>query len=252
LPAHDVCKAPGKRRTLIIATKDLALARKANGTFDPKAFLATVDHGRTITKYAKDAIVFAQAGPADSVFYIQKGRIKIVVESEQGKEAVVAILGAGEFFGEGCLIGQPLRLATARAMAESEVMRVGKAEMIRVLHAEPSFGGLFTAHLLTRNSRVEAAASSARGAQPIGEHFQFCAAEEPNHEPFHSHRCRAGAGTRVRMDNGTQLDMLAIDDSQTPLQIDRGRIDIKTFTLDTQTPYQVVTPRGTITLLSDT
>jgi CRP-like cAMP-binding protein len=79
-----------------------------------------------------------------------------VVESEQGKEAVVAVLGPEEFFGEGCLIGQPLRLVTARAMVESEVMRVGKAEMIRVLHDEPSFGELFTAHLLMRNSRVEA------------------------------------------------------------------------------------------------
>ena len=132
------------------------MAKKAKVTFDSKAFLATVSHGRTITKYAKDAVIFPQAGPADSVFYVQKGRIKIVVESEQGKEAVIALLGAGEFFGEGCLIGQPLRLATARAMAESEVMRVGKREMIRVLHAEPSFGALFTAHLLTRNSRIEA------------------------------------------------------------------------------------------------
>ncbi len=132
------------------------MAKKATTIFDPKAFLATVNHGRTISKYAKDAIVFAQAGPADAVFYVQSGRIKLVVESEQGKEAVVALLGPGEFFGEGCLIGQPLRLATARAMAESEVMRVGKAEMIRVLHSEPSFGELFTAHLLTRNSRVEA------------------------------------------------------------------------------------------------
>jgi CRP/FNR family transcriptional regulator, cyclic AMP receptor protein len=78
-----------------------------------------------------------------------------VVASKQGKEAVVAILGPGDFFGEGCLIGQPLRLSTARAMVESEVMRVSKGEMIRVLHAEPAFGELFTAHLLTRNSRVE-------------------------------------------------------------------------------------------------
>jgi CRP-like cAMP-binding protein len=93
---------------------------------------------------------------ADAVFYIQKGRVKLVVESEQGKEAIVAIIGPEEFFGEGCLAGQPLRLATARAMVESEIMRVGKAEMIRVLHDEPSFGELFTSHLLTRNSRVEA------------------------------------------------------------------------------------------------
>jgi CRP-like cAMP-binding protein len=136
--------------------KQPAAAKKAKATFDPKAFLATVNHGRTIEKYAKGAVVFAQGGRADAVFFAQKGRIKIVVESERGKEAVVAILGQGEFFGEGCLIGQPSRLATATAMIESEVMRVGKAEMIRVLHAEPSFGELFMAHLLTRNSRVEA------------------------------------------------------------------------------------------------
>jgi CRP-like cAMP-binding protein len=132
------------------------MAKKVASAFDPKAFLATVNHGRKVSKYAKNAVVFQQGGPADAVFYIQKGRIKLVVESEQGKEAVVAILGPDEFFGEGCLIGQPLRLATARAMVESEVMRVGKAEMIRVLHEEPAFGELFIAHLLTRESRVEA------------------------------------------------------------------------------------------------
>jgi CRP-like cAMP-binding protein len=132
------------------------MAKKAVSAFDPKTFLATVNHGRTITKYARNALIFAQASAADAVFYIQKGRIKLVVESEQGKEAVVAVLGPEEFFGEGCLIGQPSRLATAKAMADSEIMRVGKAEMIRVLHDEPSFGELFTAHLLIRNSHVEA------------------------------------------------------------------------------------------------
>ena len=130
------------------------MARKAK-TFDPKTFLATVNHGRTVSTYARDAVIFQQAGSADAVFYIRKGRIKIVVASQQGKEAVVAVLGPDEFFGEGCLIGQPLRLATARAMVESEILRVGKAEMIRVLHDEPAFGELFIAHLLTRNSRVE-------------------------------------------------------------------------------------------------
>jgi CRP/FNR family cyclic AMP-dependent transcriptional regulator len=131
--------------------------KSGNGriAFDPKTFLATVNHGRTVTEYRQGDVVFLQASPADSVFYIQKGRIKIVVASKQGKEAVVALLGPGEFFGEGCLIGQPLRLSTARAMVASEVTRVTKAEMIRVLHAEPAFGELFTAHLLTRNSRVE-------------------------------------------------------------------------------------------------
>lgn len=131
------------------------MAKKAHPTFDPKAFLATVSHGRSVATYPKGGAIFLQSSPADAVFYIQKGKIKIVVASKQGKEAVVALLGPGDFLGEGCLIGQPLRLSTARAMVESEVMRVGKTEMMRVLHAEPSFGELFIAHLLTRNSRVE-------------------------------------------------------------------------------------------------
>jgi CRP-like cAMP-binding protein len=131
------------------------MAKNAKLTFDPKAFLATVNHGRTVAEYRKDAVVYRQATAADAVFYIQKGKIKITVASKQGKEAVIAILGPDEFFGEGCLIGQELRLATAKAMVVSEVMRVGKAEMIRVLHDEPTFGELFIAHLLTRNSRVE-------------------------------------------------------------------------------------------------
>src|ERR1700750_2931617 len=131
------------------------MARKYKTAFDPKVFLATVNHGRTVSTYRRAAVVFQQASPADAVFYIRKGRIKIVVASQQGKEAVVAVLGAGEFFGEGCLIGQPLRLATAKAMGDSEVMRVGKTEMIRVLHQEPAFGALFSTHLLSRNSRAE-------------------------------------------------------------------------------------------------
>jgi CRP/FNR family cyclic AMP-dependent transcriptional regulator len=126
-----------------------------NPTFDSKMFLATIDGGRTISSYAKNAIIFSQGDRADAVFYIQRGKVKIVVTSEQGKEAVVGILGVDEFLGEGCLIGQPLRLATATAMTESTVMRVEKAEMIRVLHEEPGFGEMFTAHLLTRKSRVE-------------------------------------------------------------------------------------------------
>src|SRR6202795_4264557 len=99
-------------------------AGSGRAAFDPKTFLATVNHGRTVTDYRQGDVVFLQASPADAVFYIQKGKIKIVVASKQGKEAVVAILGPGDFFGEGCLIGQPLRLSTARAMVESEVMRV--------------------------------------------------------------------------------------------------------------------------------
>jgi CRP/FNR family cyclic AMP-dependent transcriptional regulator len=131
------------------------MAKRTLATFDPKTFLATVSRGRTVSDYRPGDVVFLQASPADAVFYVQKGKIKIVVASKQGKEAVIAILGPGEFFGEGCLNGQTQRLSTARAMVDSEVMRVGKAEMVRVLHDEPAFGELFMAHLLTRNSRVE-------------------------------------------------------------------------------------------------
>ena len=100
--------------------------------------------------------VFAQGKPADAVFYIQKGKVKITVVSEQGKEAVVAVMGQDEFCGEGCLNGQPLRLATATAMTECEIMRLEKASMIRVLHEEPAFSEMFVSHLLARTIRVEA------------------------------------------------------------------------------------------------
>ena len=113
-----------------------------------------MDHQSAVVR--KDAVVFTQGGPGDAVFYVQKGKIKIAVTSDQGKEAVVGLLGAGDFFGEGCLLGQPLRLATARAMADSDVMRIEKAEMLRVLQDEPTLRELFMAHLLTRNSHVEA------------------------------------------------------------------------------------------------
>ena len=132
-----------------------AVTGKAESIFDPKAFLATVGRGHTVSELCKDEVVFRQSAAADAVFYIQKGKIKIVVASKEGKEAVVGLLSPGEFFGEGCLIGQPLRLATAKAMTESQVVRVSKAEMLRVLHAEPTFSELFMAHLLTRNSRIE-------------------------------------------------------------------------------------------------
>lgn len=131
------------------------MAKKVPIRFDPKAFLATVSRGRTVAQHRKNSVIYRQTMPADAVFYVMQGRVKMVVTSTQGKEAVVGIMGPGEFFGEGCLIGQPLRLATAKALVECEVMRVGKTEMIRVLHEEPTFGELFMKHLLTRNSRVE-------------------------------------------------------------------------------------------------
>jgi CRP-like cAMP-binding protein len=122
---------------------------------DVKAFLAKVGEGRTISEYRKKQIVFRQGDHADSVFYIQKGKVKVAVISEQGKEAVVAVLGAGDFFGEGCLAGQSLRMATVSAMSDCAIMRMPKAEILRTIHDEPEFSELFIFHLLARNSRVE-------------------------------------------------------------------------------------------------
>jgi CRP/FNR family transcriptional regulator, cyclic AMP receptor protein len=123
--------------------------------FDPKAFLAKVGHGKTIAKYQKDQIVFAQGEAADAVFYIQEGRVKLAVVSEQGKEAVVGILEPKQSFGEGCLNGHPLRIATTTAMEDCLITSITKAAMIAVLHSEPAFSELFMAYLLTRNSRIE-------------------------------------------------------------------------------------------------
>jgi CRP-like cAMP-binding protein len=128
---------------------------KRKPPFDPKVFLDTENVGRTISQYRKDQKVFSQGNPADAVFYIQKGKVKITVVSERGKEAVVAIMGPDEFCGEGCLTGQPRRMATAVAMTECEIMRLEKAAMIRVLHEEPAFSEMFVAHLLARTIRVE-------------------------------------------------------------------------------------------------
>jgi CRP/FNR family transcriptional regulator, cyclic AMP receptor protein len=123
--------------------------------FDPKVFLATIDGGRSILHVESGDVLYSQGDAADSVFYVQRGKVKIVVTSEQGKEAVVAVLEEDSFFGEGCLTGQPLRLATASAMTDGAILRIPKAAMIRILHAEPALAEVFTAYLLTRNSRIE-------------------------------------------------------------------------------------------------
>ncbi len=125
--------------------------------FDPKVFLglAKVGEGRTTANYERNETVFAQGDPANAIFYLQKGRVKLTVVSHQGKEAVVAILGPGDFFGEGCLARQSLRMSTATAMDESSVMKLEKTRMIRVLHEEPAFSEVFVAHLLARSIRVE-------------------------------------------------------------------------------------------------
>lgn len=123
--------------------------------FDLAKFLAKAGSGRTLTKLPKHQVVFAQGDPADAVFYIQRGKVKITVISEQGKEAVIAILGPREFCGEGCLAGQPRRMATAATMAECEILRLEKEAIVRVLHDEPVFSERFVSHLLARAIRVE-------------------------------------------------------------------------------------------------
>jgi CRP/FNR family cyclic AMP-dependent transcriptional regulator len=128
---------------------------KGKPPFDPKVFLAKINGGRSVADYRTGQIVYTQGEPADSVFYIQRGKVRKTVVSEQGKEAVVALLGTGDFFGEGCLTGEPLRLATVSAMTECVIVRIAKADIIRVIHDEPAFAELFIAHLLARNSRVE-------------------------------------------------------------------------------------------------
>jgi CRP/FNR family transcriptional regulator, cyclic AMP receptor protein len=123
--------------------------------FDPKEFLAKVGNGKTILEFRKDQIVFAQGDAADTVFYIQQGRVKVVVVSEQGKEAVVGILGLGQFFGEGCMNGHSVRIATTTAMEDCLVTAITKTAMLAVLHDQPRFSEMFMAYLLTRNSRIE-------------------------------------------------------------------------------------------------
>ncbi len=131
------------------------MKRKGKLPFDPKVFLSKVNGGQGIFNYGKDQIVFRQGDPSDSVFYIQSGQVKKTVVSEQGKEAVVALLGAGDFFGEGCLAGEARRLSTVAALTKSLIARISKADITRVIHEEPAFAELFISHLLARNSRVE-------------------------------------------------------------------------------------------------
>ena len=123
--------------------------------FDPKNFLAKVGSGKQVLEFHKNQHVFEQGDVADAVFYIQKGRVKLTVLSEQGKEAVVAILEPGQFFGEGCMNGHPLRIATTTAMENCVITSITKAAMIAALHDEPKFSELFVAYLLSRNSRIE-------------------------------------------------------------------------------------------------
>jgi CRP-like cAMP-binding protein len=124
-------------------------------TFDPRSFLDRVGDGKSMVKFRERQSVFAQGDPADSVFFLQRGRVELRVVSQQGKRAVLGILTADSFFGEGCLAGQPVRMATAIATTASTVIRIQKAAMIQVLHDDPAFAARFVSYLLSRNIRIE-------------------------------------------------------------------------------------------------
>ena len=132
------------------------MGHKRATLFDPKTFLTKVDGGKKILKCRKKQALFSQEEPADAVFYLLAGKVKLAVFSSKGKEAVIAILGQEEFFGESCLTGQLVRTASATALEESTIMRIDKATMIRILREEPTFAELFISHLLSRNLRIEA------------------------------------------------------------------------------------------------
>ncbi|MBC7924579.1 MAG: Crp/Fnr family transcriptional regulator [Bryobacteraceae bacterium] len=131
------------------------MAQKQKAVFDPKAFLAEIGQGRTIAACTEGNVVFAQGSAANSLFFIQKGKVKLTVVSKTGKEAVIAVLGVNEFFGEGCLAGQHLRMATATAMTDCSIMRLEKATVVQKLHQEPAFSEMLLAYMLTRTIRIE-------------------------------------------------------------------------------------------------
>lgn len=128
---------------------------KCNSLFDARAFLAAVGAGKKVLKIKKNQILFSQGDVSDAVFYILEGKVKLIVVSPRGKEAVVAVLERGAFFGEACLTTQLIRIATATSMGESKIVRIEKSAMVRVLHDEPTFSELFLSHLLSRNIRIE-------------------------------------------------------------------------------------------------
>jgi len=132
-----------------------SLLRTKRTPFDPQSFLAKVGTGRTLTAYRKNQPIFAQGEPADSLFYIQKGKVKLTVVSRHGKEAIVAVLAPADFFGEGCLAGQPRRMATASALVDCSIVRITKPMAIKVIRDQPKFSELFLTYLLSRNIRIE-------------------------------------------------------------------------------------------------
>jgi CRP/FNR family cyclic AMP-dependent transcriptional regulator len=137
----------------------LTKSQKAQDTaprFDGHLFLTSIGAGRSSTTFQPKEIVYRQGDPADAVYYIEAGKIQVTVVSEHGKEGVIAMLAPGDFFGEGCIVGQPVRMATASATAQSTIVRIEKAAMIRVLHEQPEFSEMFMAFVLSRNIQIEA------------------------------------------------------------------------------------------------
>jgi CRP-like cAMP-binding protein len=134
---------------------DPILRKRVKADFDSQKFLTKVGDGKTISTYYQNEVVFSQGNVANAAFYIQSGNVKLTVVSKHGKEAVIAMLGPGCFFGEGCLNGHPLRIATARTVDESVITRLEKVVMLATIRSEPDFSELFMSHMLTRNGRIE-------------------------------------------------------------------------------------------------
>jgi CRP/FNR family cyclic AMP-dependent transcriptional regulator len=151
IATHAAVRAP-------VASSTSVFTKRKNGLtgFDPVAFLATAGVGRKLMNLAKKEVLFLQGEPANTIFYIQKGKVKLTVVSERGKEATIALLGAGEFVGESCIAAaQPLRQATAAALTDIEVLRIARKDMVRVLHEQHAFSDVFVAFLLARNRRIQ-------------------------------------------------------------------------------------------------
>ena len=134
-----------------------SLAQKQTKLFDPKVFLASVGAGRTVRHYRPKQAIFSQGDRADAVFYIREGKVRLSVLSKQGKEATIALLGSGDFLGEGCIASdQPIRLATAIAITECSLLKIEKSRMLRTLHEEHAFSDMFVAYVVERHNRTQA------------------------------------------------------------------------------------------------
>ncbi len=151
----DVVMIRGKNRPSVDKQKAPVVAEKKLPSVDWEALLGGIAGGKSVLEYGAERNIFMQGQPADSVFYIQQGKVKLSVTSEQGKEAIVATLGDGDFFGEGCLAGQPQRIASAVAVTDCTLMRISKPVMTRMLHEQHDISELFVTHLLSRNIRFE-------------------------------------------------------------------------------------------------